>query len=258
MINFNDLDEEFIVRLQEIIVDDDSNKSAYLLSRYKDSYDKLDDGEKLYLDWFLYFEDHIVDENGKNIKITNPYTDKNEEMVNSTLFNIMKAGFTLDYRAITDGGNLECIFVNRDHKSFVFVEMNSDGSLIQKTRIIIPMARKKEDEVSLEVFDNLPYNLYRVMDKHHPKDWPFMTIDHPSYFGNSEELNRINNMNVSDVEKDRLIFAIDMIKFDKLPSVKEVVGLNNMLLVKNVSLDINEELMISSKPIQKIKKVDNK
>lgn len=258
MINFKDLDESSIIRLEEIISDNDINKSAYLLSRYQDSYDKLDDGEKLYLDWFLYFENYIVDQYGNNIKIANPYTDKNQEAVGSTLFNIMKAGFALDYRAVTDNDNLECIFVNRDHKSFIFVEMNFDGSLIQKTRIVIPMAKKTDDEASLEVFDHLPYNLYRVMDKHHPKEWPFMTIDHPSYFGNSEELERIKNMDINDVEKSRLIFSLDMLKLNELTNVGEVIGLDNLLLVKFAVCEVDEKLITSSKPIQKIKKVDNK
>ena len=231
MVNFKDLDEETIIRLQEIIVDDDINKLPYLLSRYNDGLDKLDDGEKIYLDWFLYFEHNVVDEVGNVIIVTNPYSDKDKEDVCFTLFNIMKAGFTLDYRAITNNGNLECIFVNRGHKSFVFMEMSNDESLIQQTRLIIPV-KKNNDEVSLEVFNKLPSNLYKIMDKHHSREWPFMTVDHSSYFGNLEELEQINNKDISNIEKSRLVSSLDMLKLDKLPSAREVIGSDNMFLVK--------------------------
>lgn len=252
MVNFKDLDDDVIERLQELIVDNDPNKSAYLLNRSREDYGKLDLGERIYLDCFLCFEKDVIDYDGNNVNVKMPYCDKCKENTYKQLFNIMKAEFILGYRSITDSNSLECIFVNEFHKSLIYVEMNSEDDTIMQTRIIFPLSKNNSVCPSIETFNNLPSDLYKVIDKHHPKDWPFIPLDHPPYFATMEEFRSINERDISDSDKNRMFFTLDMKKLSNLKNFEKVVGVNNELVVRAFALNSNENF---SK--QMIKHVDS-
>lgn len=244
MISFKYLDNETINRLQEIIVDKDVNKSAYLLDRYQNDPDKLDLGEKIYLKYFLYFEKEIIDDDGNDINIKNPYADKEEDIFRQ-LFNIMKAEFTLNYRSDIDNNSLEFIFANGIHKSLIFLEMNTETDTIMQTRLIIPLSKKANQSPNIEVFYNLPNNLYKVMDKHHPKEWPPIPSEHTPYLITQQELKNIHETACNEIEKNQMIFNTDMKKITQLENPEDIVGLVNILIAKSVILNSDKNTSIT-------------
>lgn len=250
MINFKDLDDDVIDRLQELIVDNNPNKSAYLLSRSSEGYSKLDLGERIYLDYFLCFEKDIVDYDGNNVNVKTPYCDKSKENTYQQLFNIMKAKFELGYRSITDNNSLEYIFVNEYHKSLIYVEMNSEDDSIMQTKLILPLSKNNSCCPSIEIFNNVPRDLYGIIDKHHPKDWPFIPLDHSPYFATVEEFRSINEREISDADKNRMFFTLDMKKLSKLKNFEKIVGVNNELVVRSITL--NSDKSSSKKMIKHV------
>lgn len=238
-------DDGQLDRIKELIVSDDPYKTAYLIKQKETNPAKLDIGEITYLKYFMYFENNILDENNHKLNIANPFDNDKFEQNYKTIFDLLKADFNKVYENNTDNDHTEYIFLNEQHKSFIFLELNKKGEMLDNMRFIIPL--KTNDETKIEVFNCIPSDLSDLLNCHKVKQWPVIEYGHPSYFSNNEEKTIINSEDIDDDERIRKLYILDMEKLSKIENISDIIGNHNMVILNSVTMGDTSLTYVKSK-----------
>ena len=212
-----DLSYDDLVRVEELSAYKDAFKEEFLLEKEKNQ--KLDLGERMFLDFFLAFE--------KGEKSS----DFSDQRINAyrMLYDIMSAGFEIGRYSVSDTGVVDMIYANREDKSFIFVELDGNNDFMIRTKMVTPTL-DDENQSRLSVFTTLPH-LDTYMQNHEAVNWPDWEKIHEEFFLTIEEEATIDNMQ-GDLESKKIQkMVVDSQKLVDLPECGQIIGESNKFLI---------------------------
>ncbi len=230
-LEFKDLKLEDMIHVQELVSSNDDYKTGYLFYKSMMGEDEWTISEKFYMDHFLCFENKVVDADGSCVKVKSPYSDQDAFATYFKLYGIMKANFEVSARTgFSD--STEVLFVNREHKAILLVDIN-DNNMINQTKMIIPV--KYGGRVIISEFDHLPNNLSAVMNQHIPREWPVLNFCTKSYFSNNESTNYMEEFKDDDL-KSQAMCLLNVYYMNKVEDPQEIFGQDNMMIANGFRL----------------------
>ena len=232
-----DLSYDDMVRIEELVTYKDAFKEEFLLDKEKNQ--KLELGERMFLDFFLAFE------KGEKSSLFSEQRIKTYRM----LYDIMSVGFEIGRYNVSDTGVVDMIYVNSEHKSLIFMELDGNEDFVTRTKMIVPVLGK-DNQPGLHIFTTLPH-LDTYMKDHQVVEWPYWEKVHEDFFLTTEEETEIDNMNGDSEAKQLQRMVVDNQKLVNLPGCSQIIGEANKFVIESFLFNYGDLYELKVKSIGK-------